>query len=639
MKRKASLFGTGLILLLLAFNLPWASAREYHVSKTGNDSNPGSISEPFLTISKAAGIAVPGDTITVHAGTYREWVNPAHGGESDTNRIVYRAAPGEKVEIKGSEVITTWEELGDGVWKVVLPNSFFQDYNPYKDSIFGDWFYDMGRIHHTGEVFLNGKSLYEKKSLDLVFNPIPNTSIADTLGSSYTWYCESDEESTTIWAKFHQYHPNEELTEISLRRACFYPEKPGINYLTISGFHFSQAATQWGAPTAEQVGMISTHWNKGWIIEHNVISDSKCSGITLGKERGSGHNLWSADNGNVNNDGNIHYIEVVFTVLRMGWNKEHIGSHIVRNNTIFNCEQTGICGSMGASFSVIENNHIYNIWTKRQFTGAEIGGIKLHAPVDALIKRNRIHDTGRGLWLDWMTQGTRVTGNIFYNNDLEDLFSEVNHGPYVVDNNIFLSPYSLKIQSEGGAFVHNLISGIVYTWPEPNRFTPYFLPHSTDIKGLTTIFGGDDRYYNNIFVGRSYNTSGADHHFGLEGYKNCRLPVWIEGNIYYNEAMPSDKDKKSINSPSYDPDLTLLEEAEHGYLQFTFHDSYYRHQVDIVTTELLGKAKIPKANFDLPDGSPLRIDHDYFGSVRTEKRNHAGPFSALNKGKVVLGVW
>ena len=126
--------------------------------------------------------------------------------------------------------------------------------------------------------------------------------------------------------------------------------------------------------------MVATHWNKGWIIENNVISDSKCSGITLGKERGTGHNVWSADQGNIYNDGNIHYIEVVFRVLRNGWNKENIGSHIVRNNVIRNCEQTGICGSMGAAFSIIENNHIYNIWSKRQFDGAEIGGIKFHAP-------------------------------------------------------------------------------------------------------------------------------------------------------------------------------------------------------------------------------------------------------------------
>ena len=87
-------------------------------------------------------------------------------GISDLKRIVYRAAPGEKVEIKGSEIVSNWKKEKDGVWKVTIPNSLFGDYNPYKDSIYGDWFNNRGRIHHTGEVFLNGKSLYEKETLD-----------------------------------------------------------------------------------------------------------------------------------------------------------------------------------------------------------------------------------------------------------------------------------------------------------------------------------------------------------------------------------------------------------------------------------------------------------------------------------------
>lgn len=45
---------------------------------------------------------------TVHAGTYRESINPPRGGESNTRRIVYQAAPGEVVEIKGSEIIKGW---------------------------------------------------------------------------------------------------------------------------------------------------------------------------------------------------------------------------------------------------------------------------------------------------------------------------------------------------------------------------------------------------------------------------------------------------------------------------------------------------------------------------------------------------
>jgi len=490
---KMQRFKLVLALLLLTAAV---SAKEYHVSLRGNDSNNGSAAAPFFTISRAALLAMPGDEIIVHAGIYREWINPARGGESDSKRIVYRAAPGEIVEIKGSEVITGWKKEKDGVWKVIIPNSLFGRYNPYQDSVNGDWFNRQGRIHHTGEVFLNGKSLYEKETIQKVMEPVANKNIADTTGSNYTWYCESNNSTTTIWANFHKFNPNKELVEISVRKTVFYPDKPGINYLTISGFRISQAATQWAAPTAEQVGMIATHWNKGWIIENNIISDSKCSGITLGKERGTGHNVWSADAENVNRDGNIHYIEVLFRVLRNGWNRENIGSHIVRNNTIFNCEQTGICGSMGAAFCRIENNHIYNIWTKRQFSGAEIGGIKFHAAIDTYIGKNRIHGCGRGIWLDWMTQGTRVSGNILYRNDLEDLFLEVNHGPFLVDNNIFLSSMAIRTQSEGGAYVHNLIAGAVYMWPDPNRFTPYFLPHSTDVSALTTILSGDDRFCN-----------------------------------------------------------------------------------------------------------------------------------------------
>jgi hypothetical protein len=627
--RKILLLGFG----ILAIN--GLSAREYHVAKSGNNSNAGSMSSPFLTISRAAELAMPGDTVTVHAGIYREWVNPARGGESDLKRIVYRAAPGEKAEIRGSEVVNNWKKDKNGLWKVTLPNSFFGDYNPYKDSIYGDWYNNHGWTHHTGEVFLNGKSLYEKATLEKAIAGAVDSLAIDKEGSTYTWYCESNSDFTTIWANFHKQDPNRALVEISTRRTCFYPEKEGINYLTLSGFIISQAATQWAAPTAEQVGMVSTHWCKGWIIENNVISDSKCSGITLGKERGSGQNVWSADKGNVYNDGNIHYIEVVFRVLRHGWNKEHVGSHIIRNNTIFNCEQTGICGSMGAVFSLVEKNHIYNIWVKRQFSGAEIAGIKFHAAVDAVIRHNRIHDTGRGIWLDWMTQGTRVSGNIFYNNDLEDLFIEVSHGPFTVDNNIFLSPVSIRSQSEGGAFIQNLITGFVQTWPDLNRFTPYFLPHSTDIAGLTTVMGGDDRYYNNIFIGKGV----ADDKHGLVTYNSSKLPVWIDGNIYYNNAHPSHKDIDFRLSQEYDPGVKLIEENGAGILSFTFNQAFFHNKVNIISSDMLGNAKIPKAAWENPDGKPLIVDEDYFGNRRSASTNLPGPLSTVKAGKQMVKLW
>jgi len=626
------------LLIVLVLMISIVSAKEYHVSVNGSNKNDGSASKPFRTINFAAQLAQPGDVITVHSGTYREWINPARGGESDSKRIVYHAAANELVEIKGSEILSGWKKEKEGVWKVTVPNSFFGDYNSCKDLVFGDWCDNFGK-NHTADVFLIGKSLYEMEKMDKVLNPVPYANCKDKEGSTYTWYCENDANSTTIWANFQKFDPNKELVEISTRRTCFYPDKPGINYLTIQGFHFSQAATQWGAPTAEQIGMISTHWNKGWIIENNIISNSKCSGITLGKERGTGHNVWSANPGL---DGSIHYIEVVFRTLRNGWSKENIGSHIIRNNEIFNCEQTGICGSMGAAFSVVENNHIYNIHQKNQFGGAEIGGIKFHAAIDTKIERNRIHDNlGFGCWFDWMTQGTRISKNLYYNNAWMDIFFEVNHGPFLVDNNILLSPIGIGTQSEGGAFVHNLIVGQICMLPDPNRSTPYHLPHSTAVAGLCTILSGDDRYYNNVFLGLGPEANKEDHHYnyGLVGYNDAKLPVWIDGNIYYNRALPSKQESHFIQNSSFKPEFTIVEEGNNVFLSYSTDEKGADTNTHLITTELLGKAKMPNEGYENPDGTPLKIDTDYFGKKRSESNPSAGPFENPGKGLIKLKVW
>ena len=628
-------------LIMLALGVTIASpiiAVEYHVSERGKDTNSGTFEAPFLTIQAVANLAIPGDVVTVHEGVYREKIIPPHGGRSDSERITYQAAKSEKVHIKGSKVINNWEKHAGNVWKVSIPNSFFGGHNPYIEIIQGDWFNDKGRIHHTGEVYLNGKSLWESTTLENVLEPKKQTDAFDPEGSVFTWYCESDDQNTTIYANFQGADPNRELVEINVRNSCFYPAKTGINYITIRGFRMSQAATNWAPPTAEQIGLIGTFWSKGWVIENNIISDSKCSGITLGKDSASGHNVWSKQK---IKDGSVLYNEIIFKVLKDGWSKEKIGSHVVRNNTIFNCEQTGMCGSFGAAFSEIYNNHIYNIHIKRQFAGAEIAGIKFHGPIDTVIRNNCIHNAFRGMWLDWMVQGTRVSSNVCFDNYSSDVLSEVNHGPCLYDNNIFLS--GLINCSQGSAFVHNLIAGKMAVLPGP-RYTPYHFEHSTELMGFSNIPCGDDRFYNNIFIQqdtrtRSFGTK--NYELGLGAYHNVEnlLPMYAGTNLYYKGTLPYKSEVGSLSVEEFDPVAKAVEEDGQFYLEISLDDSVSKVNTSLVSTESLGQSCIAHAKYENPDGSPLKIDCDYLGNKRSPESPMAGPFEKIGQGKHKIEVW
>lgn len=617
---------------LLLAPLAATQGNEFHVAPSGNDANTGRQAAPLRTIQRAADLAQPGDVIIVHQGVYRERITPPRGGESDQKRIVYQAAPGEKVEIKGSEVVKHWVKVQDDVWKATLPNSFFGSFNPYSDLIHGDWFDPRGRQHHTGAVYLNGDWLTEAAKLDDVLK---------AAGTTPLWFGQVDKDNTTIWAQFIGVDPNQQQVEINVRRTVFYPEKPGMNYITVRGFTLRDAATPWAPPTAEQVGLVGTNWSQGWIIENNVISHSICAGISLGKYG----DKWDNTSANTAEG----YVQTIERALQNGWNKETIGHHIVRNNSISHCEQAGIVGSLGAAFSVVSGNVIHDIHVRKSFSGAEMAGIKFHAAIDCTIRSNHIYRTCRGLWLDWMAQGTRVSGNLFHDNAEEDLFVEVNHGPFLVDNNLFLSGVSLLDMSEGGAYVHNLLTGKIISRPELRRSTPYLQPHAPAIAGLRNIQGGDNRFYNNILVGggepsavpgqpASKEFESADG-FGLWVYDAREFPLQTGGNVYYHGARPYVEEVKNAVQAEIDPKVRVVEEDGNVYLHLTLGQAVQKSSAKLVTTELLGKAKIPGLAFENPDGTPLKIDTDYFGKRRNEASPTAGPFENPGAVPLTLKVW
>ncbi len=763
-----------LFAVVIALLVPWSASRavELHVATTGSDANPGTKKAPLRSIQRAADLAQPGDIVTVHTGVYRERVNPPRGGRSESQRIVYQAARGEKVEIKGSEVIRHWTRVTNEVWQTTLPNSVFGSFNPYRDLIHGDWFDPRGREHHTGAVYLNGDWLTEAAKLDELFTAIPPAwlgqagdyllnvawlrpgsadaprvpaagfvakhgtqnapcseggeclgfiapgdwvrydgvdfgrsaselelraasataggrievrlespqgellgacAVPNTGGwqtwstfkarlkpvsgvktlylvfcghqssplNAQLWFAQVDVTNTTICAQFNGVNPNDQLVEINVRRTVFYPDQPGRDYLTVRGFTLRDAATPWAPPTAEQIGVIGTHWSKGWIIENNVVSHSVCSGIALGKY-GDAYDNTSANTAE-------GYVKTVERALQNGWNRATIGHHIVRNNTISHCEQAGIVGSLGAAFCTVTGNTIHDIHVRRLFSGAEMAGIKFHGAIDTTIRGNHIYRTCLGLWLDWMAQGTRVSGNLFHDNAGQDVFFEVDHGPFLVDNNLLLSPVSLLDMSEGGAYVHNLFAGRLTNRPEPDRATPYHPAHATTVSGLEQIRGADDRFYNNLFVGNGDPAANPAptvtkelqwiSRFGLCGYDPREVPLQTGGNVFLHGARPYARETQPLVRTESDPGLNLQEENGRFILHFRPGPDLLRAATALVTTERLGKTKVAGVAYENADGSPLKVDTDYFGKARSRARPTPGPFEQPGTGPLALRVW
>ncbi|MHC4251836.1 MAG: right-handed parallel beta-helix repeat-containing protein [Planctomycetota bacterium] len=559
-------------------------AAEIHVAKDGKDSNSGGPGDPYLTISRAAVAARPGDTVIVHAGTYREWVKPPRGGAGEDARITYRAAEGEKVVVKGSERITTWKRVGGGVWKAELPNSFFGGYNPYALQVSGGWL-NYGQWHHRGDVYLDGKAFLEKRKEE---------EVARAPGS---WFCRTDDETTTIVANFGESDPNAETAEINVRESLFMPEVTGLKYITVDGFHFLHAASNWAPPVMElQPGAVGTRMGKRWIIQNCTIADCRCVGIILGHAPG------------------VDYADI-----------DAYGDHVVRNNVIRRCGQAGIAGQKGATRSLIAGNLIEDTNYRKEFGGWETAAIKFHNSVDTVISGNLIRGVYHqkqgafGIWIDFGNQSIRITRNIIYNTQAATVFLEMNHGPILVDNNVLVGQ-PVKSNSEATVFAHNLFVDCGYVYrPDTKRRSAYFEPHTTKTVGRKTGTARDDRWYNNIFVRK-----GLDGVKEAEGYRSdCN--VFLEG-----ARKSSFGDGESV----VDPHVTkfgITDRPDGATVTFSAGEAYRSVKGPRVDSGLVGVFATVGQTIEDAKGNPITVDRDILG--REFPRPVPGPLADLKPGR------
>ena len=187
---------------------------------------------------------------------------------------------------------------------------------------------------------------------------------------------------------------------------------------------------------------------------------------------------------------------------------------------------------------------------------------------------------------------------------------EVNHGPYLVDNNLFLSPGGLRNRSQNGADVHNLVAGKNECWPG-RRETPYHHPHSTQVAGLAENNLGYYRYYNNIFVGdgsdnggyserRTFKDEIVKQSYGLFHFDDVEPAFAVFGNVYVKGAKGSRYDTDQIEHPSFDPGIQLLENGEQVYLYINLDPAWKDVFRKLVTTPLPWKGRASERSIREP---------------------------------------
>ncbi len=592
-----------------------------------SDKNPGTEAQPLKTIQAGANLAQPGDTVLVKAGIYREEVVPPRGGTSPDRPIVYRAAPGGDVSIRGSERITTWKDQGGGVWMVELDTSFFKGYNPFAMMVAGRWMH-RGWGHRLGDVYSNGEAFVQKLKLDQL-RSTPNTWYTNP---AYGYKNKTDfpkerqypDGKIRIRANFGKVNPNTSLTEINARATAIFPKRTGLKYIVIDGFDIRHTAPQWGDIYTLEKGAIGTKYGYGWTIQNCTITNSRNIGISLGVTDEVPFPKILTDGGS-----NIPPMDT-------------LGHHLIRNNVIRRCGQTGIYGCYGAVGSVIEGNVISETNYRNEWFGSNQAAIKILFPIDVVIRNNLIHGTPkvrngtRGIWLDWGSQNARVTGNVIcdFNTSGEGLKLEVNFGPLIVDNNVLIRSRIME-EGDGTIFVHNLFYNCSFHFSaSPKRLVPYYKPHSTKKAASAGPTLRHQRIYNNIIIG-----GGGFARKGLIRGNADASGFLVNNNVYLAGAgkFPRQDKDSVVDAATTDAKVSIGDNSV--TLKLNMPAALFKAKYPLVTSKLIGKVPLVDMFMENPDGTGLDITSDFNGKSIDPARVLPGPFQDIKEGSNSFTLW
>jgi hypothetical protein len=510
---------------------PLQFTKTYYVdgqATTADDAGPGTQQRPFKSINHAAQLLQPGERVVIAAGEYREFVQPARGGTGPDAMISYEAAPGAKVILKGSAVVTDWkpsEGWNTGVdpktkqpvkaWELRLdPKLFPHGYSPFQvDNVIGNRYWinyakdNMATyFRRRGLVFVDGKPLEPVESPTHLAGPSTRSL---NFFSDVRWsplFEEFSPYAGKVWVETNgmalhirlanDADPANHTIEITTQEQIFSPAKRYQSYIRVKGITFLHAGNGFPVP---QRGRVSTNRGHHFIFEDNTFEWANSVGLDIGNED------WAAARP-----------------------PQPVGFDVIRGNTFRYCGIEGLGGTGGPENVLVEKNLFEWIGWQDAARMSESGGIKMHVAKNLLFRHNVIRHIrhGNGIWLDIGNANDRITGNVF-----ADIPGDVNpHAVHIegsedlnqIDNNVFDSLTSaILIRDTNNVIIaHNLFLNCAEVGidtasglgaPRPVR------GHTLDVRGL--------KVHGNVFAG-----------MGRSAIEFTNARNHAEGNVYGNPA-------------------------------------------------------------------------------------------------------
>ena len=255
------------------WEVPLHFTKTYYVdcqAKNADDNGPGTQERPFRTINRAAQVLQPGERVVIAEGVYREFVRPARGGTGPDAMISYEAAPGAKVVIKGSRVVTDWhpsEGWNFGfdpkthqpvkAWELHLDPALFPDgYNPFEvDNVLGNktWLRyaedNMGTyFRRRGLVFVDGHPLEPVETPNELAGPSARSMNYFTNIHWTPLFDEFQPVAGKVWIEMNGLtlhirlanddDPSKHTIEITTQEQIFSPAQRYQSYIRVKGITF-----------------------------------------------------------------------------------------------------------------------------------------------------------------------------------------------------------------------------------------------------------------------------------------------------------------------------------------------------------------------------------------------------------------